>query len=120
MIRFQYEVTIEASPDEVFAVMSDIGRFDERLSMDGRAMQPGPTGVGTRFASTGTMGPLRLEGGGEITHFEPGRRFRIPVAEAECPRFRDRHRPRVDGACCDAAADVTGVGEGTCACCAPA
>ena len=75
MIRFEYTETIAASPAEIFAVMSDIGRFDEWLTMDGRPTDPGPVRVGSRFDSTGRLGPLPVELQGTITSFEPGRRF---------------------------------------------
>jgi uncharacterized protein YndB with AHSA1/START domain len=75
VIRFAYEERINASPDAVFAVMSDIGRFHEWLGMDGRPKDAGPTQLGSRFDSTGRLGPFRVEGQGEISGYEPGRRF---------------------------------------------
>lgn len=75
MIRFAYEETIAASPEAVFAVMADVARFDEWLDMDGRPTEPGPVGVGSRFESTGRMGPLGVRGSGEVTSFEPAKAF---------------------------------------------
>lgn len=75
MIRFAYEETIRADPHAVFAIMTDISQFDRWLDMDGRAKDPGPPGVGSRFDSTSRLGPLRVEGQGEVTSFEPDRRF---------------------------------------------
>lgn len=75
MIRFAYEESIQASPDEVFAVMSDVNRFDEWLAMDGNLVDGSPTRLGSTFESTGKMGPLTVRGRGHITRFEPGRAF---------------------------------------------
>jgi uncharacterized protein YndB with AHSA1/START domain len=75
MIRFSYEEQIAASPEAVFAVMSDIGRFDEWLGMDGRPKDPGRARVGARFDSTSRLGPMRVESQGEVTSFEPSHRF---------------------------------------------
>lgn len=75
MIRFAYEESIAASPDEVFAVMSDVTRFDEWLAMDGRLVDGSPTRLGSTFDSTGKMGPLTVRGRGHITRFEPGQAF---------------------------------------------
>lgn len=74
MIRFAYEETIAASSATVFAVMSDITRFNEWLDMDGRPTSPA-TGLGARFESSGRMGPLRIKGTGEVDRFEPDRAF---------------------------------------------
>jgi len=75
MIRFAYEASIEASPDEVFTVLSDVTRFDEWLAMDGQLVDGLPTRLGSAFESTGKMGPLTVRGRGRITRFEPGRAF---------------------------------------------
>lgn len=75
MIRFAYTETIAASPEAVFALMSDVSRFDQWLDMDGRPTSTGPVGVGSRFDSTGRLGPLRVRGSGEVTRFENGRAF---------------------------------------------
>ncbi|HLA17171.1 MAG TPA: SRPBCC family protein [Candidatus Limnocylindrales bacterium] len=75
MIRFGYEERIEATPEAVFAVMSDIGRFNEWLDMDGRPSDVGPVGQGSRFESSGQLGPIRYAGSGEVTAFVPDHRF---------------------------------------------
>jgi hypothetical protein len=75
MIRFAYEESIGAGPDEVFAIMSDVTRFDDWLGMDGRLVDGSPTGLGSTFESTGRMGPLTVRGRGQITRFEPGKAF---------------------------------------------
>lgn len=73
MIRFAYEESIDASPSEVFATLSDVGRFDQWLDMDGRLTDGRPVQVGSTFESSGRMGPLTVRGTGEITRFEPDR-----------------------------------------------
>ena len=75
MIRFRFVESIAASPDAVFAVMSDINRFEEWLAMDGRPRGEGPVGVGARFDSTSRLGPWKVEAEGEVTHYEPGHRM---------------------------------------------
>jgi uncharacterized protein YndB with AHSA1/START domain len=75
MIRFAYEESIGASPDEVFAVMSDVTRFDDWLGMDGRLVDGSPTRLGSTFESAGKMGPMTVRGHGQITRFEPGKAF---------------------------------------------
>jgi hypothetical protein len=87
MIRFAYEESIAASPDAVFAVMADIARFDEWLAMDGRPKDPGPTRLGSRFESTSRIGPLRLDSQGEITRYEPGRRFGFRLMNPRAVEF---------------------------------
>jgi uncharacterized protein YndB with AHSA1/START domain len=82
MIRFAYEESITASPRDVFEVLSDITRFDEWLDMDGRLAADGPVGPGSRFQSTGHVGPFTVRGAGEVTRYEPdqafGFRMRMP------------------------------------------
>lgn len=75
MIQFRYQETIAASPEAVFAVMSDPARFEEWLTMDGRVSGDAPVGAGTSFASTGKLGPLTVHGTGEVTRFEQDRAF---------------------------------------------
>jgi uncharacterized protein YndB with AHSA1/START domain len=75
MIRFEYEESINASPSDVFAVMSDVARFHEWLDMDGRLATEGPVRQGTRFQSTGHLGPFKVTGPGEVTRYEPDRAF---------------------------------------------
>ena len=48
MIRFAYEESIQASPDAVFAVMSDVTRFEEWLAMDGQLVDGCPTRLEAR------------------------------------------------------------------------
>ena len=75
MIRFEYEESINASPSDVFAVMSDVARFHEWLDMDGRLVGGDAVGAGARFESTGNLGPLKVRGSGEITRYEHDRAF---------------------------------------------
>lgn len=97
MIRFQYEESIAASPARVFAVMSDIERFDEWLTMDGRPDPGRPSGVGARFASTARMGPKTLELDGEVTRYDPDRAFGFRVATPHAVDFEVDFELRPDG-----------------------
>ena len=80
MIRFDYQESIAASPEAVFAVMSDFARFDEWLGMDGRPIDDGQVRTGSRFESTGRLGPFTVHGTGEVTRCEPGRAFGFRMA----------------------------------------
>jgi hypothetical protein len=62
VIRFAYEERIDADPAAVFAVMTDISRFDQWLGMDGRPKDSGPVRVGSGFDSTSRLGPLPMAG----------------------------------------------------------
>jgi uncharacterized protein YndB with AHSA1/START domain len=75
MIRFAYQETIAASPDTVFALMTDIRRFDEWLGMDGRPTDEGAVTVVSTFDSTGKLGPFTVDSRGEVTAYDPGRAF---------------------------------------------
>ena len=87
MIRFTYEETIAASPQAVFAVMADVSRFSEWLDMDGRPATSGSNEVGSRFDSTGRMGPLRVSGSGEITRYEQDLAFGFRMVDPKAFEF---------------------------------
>ena len=87
MIRFAYEELIDASPSDVFAVLSDVERFDEWLNMNGRLTNGQTVGVGSTFESTGRMGPLTVRGAGEITRFEPDRAFGFAMRDSKAFDF---------------------------------
>jgi polyketide cyclase/dehydrase/lipid transport protein len=54
MARFSAETTIKASPDQVFAYVSDMTRHGEwgAYGLEVKAVSGGPVGVGSTFAST--------------------------------------------------------------------
>jgi hypothetical protein len=75
MPRIEVATTIEASPDEVWAAVEDIGSHVEWMA-DAEAIRfttDQTSGVGTRFECDTKIGPLRLTDHMVITAWEPGR-----------------------------------------------
>lgn len=75
MARITVSTVIDASPDEVWAVVEDIASHVEWMA-DARAIRftsARSSGVGTTFDCDTRVGPLRLTDRMEITRWEPGR-----------------------------------------------
>ncbi|MBV8217335.1 MAG: SRPBCC family protein [Solirubrobacterales bacterium] len=69
---------INAPPDHVFALLSDLDRYLVRWAKGPiavRNLTAGPTGVGTRFEVTARAAGLRVRSPYDVTGFERGRRF---------------------------------------------
>lgn len=78
------ELTVDAPPDRVWALVSDITRAGEwSPEATGGRWRDGATGpsVGARFVGTNRHGPLRWSTHCRVTECEPGRRFTFVVAE---------------------------------------
>jgi hypothetical protein len=75
MARITVSTTIDASPDEVWAAVEDVGSHIEWMA-DAEAIRftsDRISGVGTTFECDTKVGPLRLTDLMEITEWEPGR-----------------------------------------------
>jgi len=76
MARYERETQIKASPEQVFAYVSDMPRHSEWAAHDLEVKQTsdGPVGVGATFASVGHQFGTQRETQ-TVTTYEPGRRF---------------------------------------------
>ena len=76
MARYERETLIKASPEQVFAYVSDMPRHSEWASHDLEVKQAsdGPVGVGATFASVGHQFGTQRETQ-TVSQYEPGRRF---------------------------------------------
>ncbi len=75
-------VRIDASPDAVFALLTDLGRLPE-LSPENQRCElfegSSAVGVGARFRGYNRSGDYEWHADCEVTVFEPGRRFAYVV-----------------------------------------
>lgn len=79
MSRISVSIELEASPDEVWAAVADIGSHVEWMA-DATAIRfvgDQRTGVGTTFDCDTQVGPLRLVDRMEVTSWEPGREMGV-------------------------------------------
>lgn len=79
------ELTVDAPPDEVWAVVADVTRAGEwSPEATGGRWRGGATGpaVGARFVGSNRHGAFRWSTHCRVTECEPGRRFTFVVTES--------------------------------------
>jgi len=76
-------VEIDASPEQVWALVSDPTRMPEWSPQCRRSVVRGggPVGVGTRTLNVNRRGPLFWPTRSKVVEFEPARRFAFRIAE---------------------------------------
>ena len=89
-MRFEKEVQINASPDEVFGYVADFTRHGEWAAHDLKIEQTseGAVGTGSTFTSWGHQGGRTSENNLVVKEFAPGQRL---VFEAMGKEGRYRH-----------------------------
>jgi uncharacterized protein YndB with AHSA1/START domain len=78
VIELRLRQSIARPPADVFRVLTDFERYLARWATGpsaARKLGSGPTGVGTRFAVTAKLGPLRFSALYEVLVWEPPARF---------------------------------------------
>ena len=70
-------IEIEASPEKVFAWISDIKNFNEVIkgNIEMEQTSKGPLGVGTTMHFVGKAGGTQAEGDMEVTEFEKNKKM---------------------------------------------
>ncbi len=86
-------VTVQAPPERVFAVCTDLARAPDRIEAITRidVLTEGAVGVGTRFRETRVMFGREASEEMEIVEFDPPRSF-VMTAESHGMRYRTAHR----------------------------
>ena len=75
MPELTVQIELDASPDDVWAVVEDVGSHVEWMedAVEIRFTSPNTSGAGTAFDCDTKIGPFRLTDHMEITEWEPGR-----------------------------------------------
>lgn len=98
-MRIEARVAVEASPAEVWDVVSDpcvIGGLSDTLIVE--ELETGSTpGVGTRYRALMQIGPVPVGGNVEIIEFEPARDMSWTTLTGVDHRLRIRLREHLDG-----------------------
>lgn len=83
MPDFTHTVTIDAAPEQVFAVINDTSRTPEWQARCTRIdkLTDGPVGVGTELRYHFKDGPRTGQMEGRVTAAEPGRHFAMSYAD---------------------------------------
>lgn len=78
----EHEIMLAASPDEVFAWVSDLGGWRRWRSSEGELerVTPGPVGVGTTWQARGRVLHEEIAVTIEVTAYEPDARFALRVS----------------------------------------
>ena len=77
MIKQDFSQEINAPVEKVFAYVTDFHKFTEWQDgiIEATPIPDGPTRLGTQFKTIRTMLGQKLEATGEVTEFEPNRKF---------------------------------------------
>jgi carbon monoxide dehydrogenase subunit G len=89
---------MDAAPEAVFAVMSDLANAAETISgiKKMEMLTDGPVGVGTRFRETRVMMGKEATEEMEVTAFEAGRSYTLECDSCGC-HYRTEVRVKPDG-----------------------
>src|SRR5262249_22821816 len=77
-IELHWDFTVRRRMDEVFALLTDLETYLPQWARGPVAVEkttPGPTGIGTRFAVTARVGPVRVRSPYEVTAWKPDEVF---------------------------------------------
>jgi uncharacterized protein YndB with AHSA1/START domain len=82
-MRFEHEITIDRSPEAVFAVLTDTERLAEwqPTTVEVRRGATGPLARGERFGEVHKAMGRRLESTFEVAEYEPGRLFALHAVD---------------------------------------
>jgi uncharacterized protein YndB with AHSA1/START domain len=85
MVRVEHSLVIERPPAEVFAYTTDPANLPEWQSGALEARSDGPVQEGARLTEVRKFLGRRMESEGEVTAFEPDRRFALKVVSGPVP-----------------------------------
>lgn len=79
MPRLEVEAQIDAAPDRVFDVLTDLANVAQRVSgiQNIEVLSNGPTGIGTRWRETRRFGRHEAVEEMEFTEYAPGKSFTV-------------------------------------------
>jgi uncharacterized protein YndB with AHSA1/START domain len=84
-MRFQAEIDIDRSPEEVFAVLTDVSRLPEWQRSVVTAEMEGPASVGAKLRETRKMMGREGKLVSEVTEYDPPHRFSVRTIEGPIP-----------------------------------
>ena len=86
MAQLKLSMTVEAGPEEVFRIFSDIEHAGDRISAIKKIemLTDGPVGTGTRFRETRIMFNKEATEELQITAMEPGKSYTIGCESCGC------------------------------------
>jgi uncharacterized protein YndB with AHSA1/START domain len=84
-VRFDVEIDIDRPPEDVFALLTDIGRLPEWQASAVSAEAEGPVGEGTRIRETRRLMGREYRVVHEVTAFDPPHRFDVQSVEGPLP-----------------------------------
>jgi uncharacterized membrane protein len=90
-IDFSFDVTIDRSPQEVFAAVTDLDRLPDwqPAVVEVELLGDGPLRTGSRIKEVRQVRGKRLEQIVEVAAHEPGRRFGLRIVEGALPVHGD-------------------------------
>jgi uncharacterized protein YndB with AHSA1/START domain len=84
-VRFDVEIDIDRPPEDVFALLTDIGRLPEWQASAVSAEAEGALGTGTRIRETRRLLGREFHVVHEVTAFDPPHRFDVQSVEGPLP-----------------------------------
>jgi uncharacterized protein YndB with AHSA1/START domain len=84
-VRFRVEIDIDRAPEEVFALLTDIGRLPEWQASALSAEAEGPMGQGTRIREQRRLFGREYRVVHEVAVFDPPHRFEVRSVEGPLP-----------------------------------
>ena len=84
-MRFQVQIDIDRPPEDVFALLTDIGRLPEWQGSAVSAAAEGAVGGGARFRETRRFLGREFRVVHEVTAYDPPNRFDIESVEGPMP-----------------------------------
>jgi uncharacterized protein YndB with AHSA1/START domain len=84
-VRFHVEIDIDRAPEDVFALLTDIGRLPEWQASALSAAAEGPLGEGTRIREQRRLFGREYSVLHEVAVFDPPHRFEVRSVEGPLP-----------------------------------
>jgi uncharacterized protein YndB with AHSA1/START domain len=84
-VRFDVEIDIDRPPEDVFALLTDVGRLPEWQASAVSAEAAGPMGEGTRIRETRRLFGREHRVVHEVAAFDPPHRFDVRSVEGPLP-----------------------------------
>ena len=84
-MRFEVEIDVDRAPEDVFAVLTDVGRLPEWQSSALSAEAEGSLGVGMRIRERRRFMGREFQVVNEVTEYEPPHRFEVRSVEGPLP-----------------------------------
>jgi uncharacterized protein YndB with AHSA1/START domain len=84
-VRFDVQIDIDRPPEDVFALLTDVGRLPEWQGSALSAAVEGPIGEGTRIRETRRFVGREFRVVHEVTAYDPPHRFDVQSVEGPLP-----------------------------------